>query len=191
MAASRELTPRKVMVYAGVGALVYFAQPWPPTFLIGASLALLGILIRIWGCGHLEKNQLLVTTGPYAYVKNPLYLGSFLVSIGGFLAAGSPEGRGLWVWILLFPLFAILFFLFYLPRKFSTEGDRLARKFGDAFEQYNRAVPDFVPRLTPYRSGDTRRWQWNIFLLNHEIGMDLLIVGLFVALWFLPTLWPR
>lgn len=186
MAASKALTPRKFLVYLAVVAMLGLADPWPPTFFAGAALAAFGIFWRVWGCGHLEKNLVLVTTGPYAYVKNPLYLGSFLVAVGGLLAAGSPDGRGVWVWIALVPVFAAMFFFSYMPRKKSVEGDRLARKFGEAFERFDQEVPDFIPRLTPYRSGDTRRWSLERFLGNHEIGMDLLIVGLFAAIWFLP-----
>lgn len=187
MTASKAITPRKFLVYLGVGAILCLADPWLPTFLAGAAIAAFGIFWRVWGCGHLEKNVVLVTTGPYAYVKNPLYLGSFLVSVGGFVAAGNPQGRGFWVWVALVPVFAVMFFFSYMPRKKSVEGDRLARKFGEAFERYDQAVPDFLPRLTPYRSGDTRRWGWERFRNNHEIGMDLLIAGLFAAIWFLPA----
>ena len=188
MTASKALTPRKALVYLGVGALVVLAEPWWPTFVAGATLAFLGIALRVWGCGHLEKNVVLVTTGPYAHVKNPLYLGSFLIAVGGFLAAGAPSGRGLWVWIALAPVFALAFFFAYLPRKKSVEGERLARKFGEAFERYDAAVPDFVPRLTPFRSGDDRRWAWGRFWENHELGMDVLIFGLFALIWVLPRL---
>lgn len=188
MPASKALTPRKFLVYVGVLAIVALADPRLESFIAGGVLAFFGILLRVWGCGHLEKNQKVVTTGPYAHVKNPLYVGTFLASFGGLLAAGSWSGRGLIIWAGLAPLFAIVFFLFYMPRKKSTEGDRLARKFGEEFERYNAAVPDFVPQIKPYRSGDPQRWSFKRFVSNNEFGMDILIVLLFAAIWYLPPL---
>src|SRR5499427_1021080 len=67
----------------------FFVQPTTGTLLIGAAVALPGLLLRAWASGHLRKNEALATTGPYAYTRNPLYLGSFLIGIGFTIAAGQ------------------------------------------------------------------------------------------------------
>jgi hypothetical protein len=79
------------------------------------------------------------------------------------------------------------FFAYYMPRKKQIEGDRLRRIYGDAYEKFNRAVPDLIPRLTPYRSGDTTRFNSRLVFDNSEHGTAMSIaIGLtliFLSLW--------
>lgn len=181
-------TPRQILVYATVAALIFLSRPVPGTFLAGCTLAAIGIAIRAWGCGHLRKNEDLVTSGPYAYVKHPLYLGTFLVALGGVLAAGSPELPGLLVWVLVGPAFLIGFFGFYLPRKRRTESRRMAERFGDRYPAWAAAVPDFVPSLRAWPQASRSRWNWRIYRGNNELEMDLLIVVLFAAMFLVGTM---
>ena len=89
------------------GALfIFFARPTPKALLIGASVSLLGLAIRAWAAGHIRKNAQLATSGPYAFTRNPLYFGSFLLSLGFTIASGR---------LLLGLLFAALFLGIYLP----------------------------------------------------------------------------
>src|SRR6185369_17764024 len=85
---------------------LYFATPTVATLMAGAAVALPGLLLRAWASGHLRKNEALATTGPYAYTRNPLYLGSFLIGLGFTIAAGR---------VVLALLFAALFLGIYFP----------------------------------------------------------------------------
>src|SRR5437763_9324665 len=69
--------------------LIIAAKPSPRTLLIGAAVALVGLLIRAWASGYLRKNMELATSGPYAYTRNPLYLGTFIMGGGIALASGA------------------------------------------------------------------------------------------------------
>lgn len=180
-------TPRQLLTYLAVIGLIVLGDPQLPTFLAGVSLALIGVAIRIWGCGHLRKNKDLITTGPYAHVKHPLYLGTFLISCGAILAAGSPTMPALLIWAVIAPAFLLSFFGFYLPKKKRIEGGRMATRFGDLYPEYDRAVPDFVPSLRRYDSEPKRRWNWGSFRQNNELEMDLLIVALFSLVLFMPA----
>lgn len=122
-----------------------FAHPRPATLLAGAAVSIVGLLIRAWASGHIRKNDALATSGPYAFTRNPLYLGSFLLGLGFTL------GSGRWV---LGLFFAALFLGIYLP-VMRVESGTLAQLFGESFQDYARAVPLFVPRITPYRDGET------------------------------------
>jgi len=74
----------------GLAALyLLLAQPAPKLLLCGAALAFAGLLLRAWAAGHLSKNQRLACGGPYAYTRNPLYLGSAIMGLGGALAGRS------------------------------------------------------------------------------------------------------
>lgn len=126
---------------------IVLARPVFWTLAVGGAISLLGLLLRAWAAGHIRKNDRLATSGPYAHTRNPLYLGSFLLGLGFTVAAGRP--------LLLGSLFAALFLGIYLP-VMRVESATLAGLFGEEFERYARAVPLFVPRLTPYDAGGER-----------------------------------
>ncbi len=160
------------------------ADPRPGTFVAGCCLVAVAWGLRIWAFGHLDKNEHMVTTGPYAYTRNPAYLGSFLAMVGVALAAGNPYSpRGRLVWGLAASL-VVVFFAFYLPRKFAREYGRLRRLFGADAERHAAHVPDFLPRLTPWRSGDPRRFSWRRVTYNHEWPWGFVLAFLLVAVWF-------
>ena len=124
---------------------IVFARPRPTALLIGALVSVLGLLLRAWAAGHIRKNSALATSGPYAFSRNPLYLGSFLLGLGFTIASGFwPLGI----------LFALLFLGIYFP-VMRVESATLSELFGQEFETYARKVPLFFPRITPYRSGDS------------------------------------
>jgi protein-S-isoprenylcysteine O-methyltransferase Ste14 len=118
------------------------AKPRPVTLVIGGAIGLIGLLVRAWASGHLRKNDELATTGPYAYTRNPLYLGSFLIGLGFTLAAGR--------WVLAI-LFALLFLGIYVP-VMRVESATLEGLFGHKYRRYAQAVPLVFPRLTRYAS---------------------------------------
>ncbi len=174
---------RQLVVYATAATALFLARPVWPTFLIGCVFAVAGLAWRVWGCGHLRKDKRLTTSGPYAYVQHPLYLGTLLISVGASLAAGSSDLPALLIWAMLAPGFLLVFFGYYLPKKRRVEGGRLAERFGPAFVEYSRVVPMLVPALRPFQNASPEPWSWQTFLANHELGMDLLIVALFAAMW--------
>jgi protein-S-isoprenylcysteine O-methyltransferase Ste14 len=133
--------------FACAALFFIFARPRPMTLLLGAAVALPGLALRAWATGHLRKNDALATTGPYAYTRNPLYLGSFILGVGFTVASGR--------WFLGI-IFAALFLGIYVP-VMRVESATLAELFGRSYQEYLRAVPMFLPRLSPYRSGGNER----------------------------------
>lgn len=117
---------------------VVFARPAVWTLTAGSVIVLLGLAIRAWAAGHIQKARQLATTGPYAYTRNPLYLGSFIMGVGFTIASG--------VWWLA-ALFCVLFIGIYLP-VMRVEAADMHDIFGSAYTDYAREVPAFVPRLT-------------------------------------------
>lgn len=107
-------------------------------YIIGLLLVLGGGLIRLWASGYIFKEEYLARGGPYAYCRNPLYLGSLLIGLGFCLISG----------ILLSIFFLLsLFLLFYYPTILSEERD-LKEKFVKKYEDYCREVPCFIPKLS-------------------------------------------
>src|ERR687892_1272956 len=87
-------------------AFLFFAKPTPGALATGAFVSVLGLAIRAWAAGHIRKNAQLATSGPYAFTRNPLYFGSFLLGLGFTIASGQ---------VVLALLFAALFLGIYLP----------------------------------------------------------------------------
>jgi protein-S-isoprenylcysteine O-methyltransferase Ste14 len=149
---------------------IVLARPRPLTLAIGGGIAIVGLAVRAWAAGHIRKNAALATSGPYAYTRNPLYLGSFLLGLG-FTVASSRFALGL--------LFAALFLGIYLP-VMRVEAATLAEMFGEDYQRYSSAVPLFFPRLTPYRDGHTKDTKFDpgLYLRYREYRAAL---GLLIA----------
>jgi len=174
---------RQLSLYVLCLTLIALADPRPETFAAGCAIVAIAWMLRIWAFGHLEKNQRLVTTGPYAHSRNPAYVGSFLALAGVGLAAGNWESiQGRLVWGFLAILTSV-FFLIYLPRKKRKEYMRLERLFGDPAREYARNVPHFWPRPTPWRSGDDKRFSWARVTANREWPWGVVLGGVLVAIW--------
>jgi phospholipid methyltransferase len=123
----------------------FFATPRTDLLMLGAVLAVVGLAIRGWAAGAIHKDHELTTTGPYAFTRNPLYVGSL------FLGGGVALAGGHWMWPIVFSAF----YLTVYTRTMSGEHQHLARLFPEQFPRYVAAVPAFLPRLTPYRSTDS------------------------------------
>jgi protein-S-isoprenylcysteine O-methyltransferase Ste14 len=123
-------------VFAGV--FLWLAQPTWKTMLWSMLLVVPGVWLRAYAAGYVRKNAELTRTGPYAYTRNPLYLGSMMIAFGFAVAAGS--------WIILVAL-AVLFAVIYLPTIRSEE--LYLREHFAGFDEYAAKVPRLLPRLTP------------------------------------------
>lgn len=187
---SKRLTNRKVLAYLAAILLVSLADPRPMTFQIGCILVAMAWLLRIWSFGHLEKNLTMVTSGPYGYTRNPAYLGTFLALIGVALAAGNGQtdlGRATWG----FGIFLVVVFLtVYLPRKFRKEYPRLKELFGEELQRHADNVPNFVPRISKWKSGDDRKFSWARVSANHEWGWGLVLTLVMAMIYFVECWSP-
>jgi protein-S-isoprenylcysteine O-methyltransferase Ste14 len=114
------------------------AKPTLRSVAIGAAIGAIGLWVRALAAGHLHKQEVLTQTGPYAYTRNPLYLGSAILTIGVGLATNS------WIAAAILCGYFAVFYSIVMRRE---EGE-LRLHFGAAFEAYARAVPLFLPRLS-------------------------------------------
>ncbi len=175
---------RMILAAAVAAAFLFLVTPWeyPELLLPGGFLITLGTLIRIWGTGHLRKNKVLACGGPYAWVRHPLYVGTFLIVIGLGLMSGSEI-----VLLGFLPASILIFFLYYAPKKERVEADRLRRRFGDEFDRFRAEVPAYFPRLTPWPE---RRGKWALegVMINREywiVVATLLAVAVILARYWL------
>jgi protein-S-isoprenylcysteine O-methyltransferase Ste14 len=158
--------------------VLLLARPTPKSILAGAAIGGIGLCVRALAAGHLQKQEVLTVTGPYAHTRNPLYLGSFVLIIGAAVAAHSWWSTGI-----LLCYFA-LFYSFVMRR----EERELHQHHGDAFQNYARTVPLFFPRLTPakFSTDNPGAFSFAQYKKNREyratIGFLLLLL-VFVLIW--------
>lgn len=133
------------------------ARPQAAWLAAGAVPALLGLGMRAWAAGCLEKNQNLAMRGPYALTRNPLYFGSFLLALGFAIASANMVlGAGLMV----------VFLLVYWPVILREEAF-LKQKFRDAYAGYGPQVPLFFPDLRKIGSAG-KGFRLQLYRRNHE-----------------------
>ncbi|MFN3652870.1 MAG: methyltransferase family protein [Armatimonadota bacterium] len=163
---------RTFLVLLGILAMVPFAKPRPDMLGIGVAVAVLAEAIRIWAAGTIHKTEELTTGGPYAFVRHPLYVGSFLHAVAYSFMSGRWESFA----------FVIPIFLLLYSAAVSTEEAMLHKLFPRRYEEYCQRVPRFVPRLRLPRRGHGQ-FSWRQVMINKEyVNLIWLVVltGLFV-----------
>lgn len=162
--AIRELRYHEVarQLLAVVLILLYTLTAEPTMLLVsvGAPIAILGALVRLYASGFIMKNSELASHGPYALVRHPLYTGNILVVVGLAIANGG------W-WAL--PLAAV-FFWFYYPTAIEYEDRKLHRIFGEKWERWAASVPALIPNFRNMRGLTEGEWSFSkSFKKNGEL----------------------
>lgn len=159
--------------------VLWFSRPAPRSVFLGGLVGALGLCLRSYAAGYLHKQEELTVSGPYAYTRNPLYLGSATMAVGAAVAMRS--------WIsasLLFVYFAVFYFTVM-----HREAKELHLRHGAAFAEYARVVPLFLPRLRPSKipAGASEAFSFLQYKKNHEwqaaLGF-LLFLGVLLLLWY-------
>lgn len=167
--------------FVGISFLILLTgvgQPRPQWYLPGLLLALVGIAVRLWASGHVKKNKVLATDGPYAFVRHPLYVGNHLIMAGFCLASGLWWSFALWAAI----------GLYFYPQTIRHEDRKLAALFPGQWEPWAERTWALIPRLTPYRSGPAAEWSLRQSLRQNgePIIAALLVLCLYVLYLRLP-----
>jgi protein-S-isoprenylcysteine O-methyltransferase Ste14 len=171
---------RLAAVWVLIAAVVVVARPTPLSVSVGFVFVALGEAVRFWASGHLRKTVELITSGPYRYTRNPLYLGRLLILTGLCVMARMPYYANL---VVLAVGYAI-FFGYYLPRKERVEPARLREFHGESYEPYFRAVPALFPTLKPYPEGASTGWSSARMLRNREHFMVIVLLAVsLLMLW--------
>lgn len=155
------------------------AGPTSVSLAIGALVSAVGLVLRAWSAGTIHKGETLTTSGPYAFMRNPLYVGSFLIGAGLAVAGGS------WLWLVLF----LGFFVALYGPTVAAEAARLTEQFGHRYVEYAAQVPAFIPRPKPFRGGGVRvAFEWSQYQRNREWEALAGAAAAFAVLW-LKMVW--
>ncbi|PYU49586.1 MAG: isoprenylcysteine carboxylmethyltransferase family protein [Acidobacteria bacterium] len=162
-------------------AVLYLSRPTPRSIFLGAMVGVIGLWLRAYAAGYLHKQEVLTVTGPYAYTRNPLYLGSAILALGAGIATRS--------W--LSGLILIVYFAVFYSIVMRREASELRLRHGTSFDEYARTVPLFIPRLTAAKlPGDSAgSFSFAQYKKNHEwqaaVGFLFLLLVL-LAIWRFP-----
>jgi protein-S-isoprenylcysteine O-methyltransferase Ste14 len=157
--------------------VLWFAWPVPRSILYGAAIGIVGLLIRAYAAGYLHKQEVLTVTGPYAYTRNPLYLGSSLLALGAGAATRS------WISAALLLVYFAVFYSMVMRR----EELELRQRHGTAFDVYAKTVPLFFPRLS---AGTAMSGAEGFSLTQYKKNREwkaalgfLLLLGILLVIW--------
>jgi protein-S-isoprenylcysteine O-methyltransferase Ste14 len=155
-------------------AAFWFAHPQPKWLFVGVGIAAVGLLVRGYAAGHLRKHKQLAISGPYAYTRNPLYLGSILLAAGFSVASHS------WISMALLAVYLIVFY----PVVIRREQTELKTLYGAAFDEYASRVPAFWPRWSPAKSAG-EHFSWALYRQNREYEAAIGLAVAMAIFWFL------
>ncbi|NCQ19753.1 MAG: isoprenylcysteine carboxylmethyltransferase family protein [Ignavibacteria bacterium] len=160
---------------------------------LGLLIAVCGELIRLWAVSWAGSETrttgkvggtYLVINGPYAHVRNPLYVGNILIYFGLGIMSFA-----------LFPylqIIALAFFIYQYYEIIKEEEGFLREKFGNDFDEYYKNVPRIFPRLTPYRKEGVEQPEYDLKKgLRSErrtLQAFAIVAGTLIILWFLRRL---
>ena len=157
---------------------IWRAKPAWWSLLAGGATAALGLVIRALASGQVKKDRELTVSGPYAYVRNPLYLGSIVLAIGFAIAA-----RDLWIVLVLVAYFVAV----YLP-VIGGEQKYLGSQF-PGYAEYTRRVPSLVPR-TLWFGGISKGFSSELYFRHREynslLGAAAILAVLIAKIIWLP-----
>ena len=173
--------------------MIWYAHPTAQTLLIGGAVTLAGELVRYWGvayAGGLTRVTTVgapevVVAGPYAYVRNPLYLGNIVMYLGIGIMSNA-----LLPWL---PIVAGAYFAFQYSMIVSLEEEFLEREFGAAFLEFKKNVPRFVPRVARYKSPvqESQKPNWSGALRSERRTLQALVLTalILLVLWYRGQEW--
>jgi len=164
----KNLSARFLPFYLIGGAVLFWRPPQEEGLVLALPLILAGALLRGWGAGHLVKNAQLTTTGPYAHLRHPLYLGTIMVATGFAIWVGG------WMTGIMLAFVWPWFAFRYFPRKDRVESQRLEAAYGERFRRYRSEVPALWPRWRRWRppNVDEAQGSWSLdrYSENNELG---------------------
>ena len=138
-------------------------------YFTGLCLIALGMYVRMWASGHVKKNKILATDGPYAYVRHPLYVGNILLLVGFCFASQ-------WVWSVLL---VVGLLWFYYPPAIEYEDRKLRAIFGEEWERWRLNTKALIPTRPQAGSAKLSHSQWSFrqsLVQNGEPLILLLVV---------------
>ena len=163
----------------GIGLLLvavcaHFTRPDMGTVSIGLALVVIGQVFRIYAAGYIFKNKQLASTGPYALVRHPLYLGNFIILTGFTIASANIYVEGV----------GVLFFLIWYPAAIAYVDSKLENIFGDEWREWSKSRRAIIPGRARWADLKTSGWDtYQSLIRNGELPISLYLLSGGIWLW--------
>jgi protein-S-isoprenylcysteine O-methyltransferase Ste14 len=156
---------------AGIILARYMKQEW---FWIGLAVSFVGACLQWWCFACLKKQKVLAFNGPYGFVRNPMYLGRYILLAGAFLMTGN---------LIALAIFTILYW-FYMVNRVGREEVTLSGIFGKEYDDYIRDIPRFIPSFRHHPAGQAAYFSWATFQKNHGLVNAIGVIAAYTACWY-------
>ncbi len=156
--------------------LPYTRQNW---FFPGLIVSILGELLQVWCFATIKTHKKLTVTGPYMFVRNPMYIGRFFLIFGILMMTGNG-------WLL--GGFTVLYW-FYMTNRVKREEKLLTELFGDDYRRYQQTVPPYRPTFSQWRPDLLLSFNKESFLKNHAHINMVAIAAVYLILYYFAFFW--
>ncbi len=160
--------------------LLLLTQLEPRWFVPGLLVSVLGELLQLWCLATIKTQKTLTRTGPYMFLRNPMYIGRFFLICGVLMMTGN-------IWILAG--FALLYF-FYMTNRVRREEKKLQNLFGSAYEAYCQRVKRYTPTVKNFQAKELITVSWESFFQNNAHLNILLVIACYLVLFLATFVWP-
>jgi hypothetical protein len=158
-----------------IAVCAWAKEPGQQGVVAGFAIAIAGQVFRIFAAGTIFKNRKLASSGAYALVRHPLYLGNILILAGFALAGGSYVVGGI----------IVAFFLIWYPAAIRYEDAKLERIFEDDWRNWSRSTHAVFPGRFSWKALTAANWNANQSMIrNGELYISIYLVACAVWLWF-------
>jgi len=154
--------------------VVLLTQVRQSYFIFGLAVSLVGELIQLWCFASLKKGKVLATKGPYVLIRNPMYIGRYLLILGGAILTGN-------IWLIV--VISIIYY-FYVVNRVKREEETLKGIFGDSYKDYCDKVNRFVPSFGGIDLKSLWFIKWEIFVGNHGHQNLLAVVLCYLVFYY-------
>ena len=165
--------PRFYLTWITAVLIAFFGRTTDYGFTLGVPIVVMGEFVRVWSQGSIRKKIRLSDSGPYAYTRNPLYLGNFLIGLG-FVTIFSN--------LFLTAIYLVGFYFVY-NNTIKKEEEYLSGAYGQIFADYCSAVPRFFPSIRPYAKRSGYAFDFSLLLHHGEPITICALVLLCLALY--------
>lgn len=171
----------KLRLPAGILLFVFLlTQLKPAWFLPGLIVSILGQLLQMWCMSTIKTQKKLTVTGPYMFVRNPMYIGRFFAVFGILMMTGNP-------WLLA--LLTVVYY-FYMVNRVKREEKILADLFGKDYEDFCRDVHPYLPGFNRFDPKQLKSFNKESFSQNNVLTNTLTMVACYIVLFLFTFVWP-
>jgi protein-S-isoprenylcysteine O-methyltransferase Ste14 len=168
--------------------MIILSKPSLSSIIIGFVIVLIGEFVRLWGVSIAGSetrttdgvgSSMLVTSGPFAYVRNPLYVGNVCIYFGFGIMS--------WAGVPFLPAFTLLYFVFQYSLIINLEEEHLSKKYGAEYQTYKTSVPKIFPSFKKYRTNNDNQpvvdWQKGLKSEARTLQAIFIIWAIIIVLW--------